>query len=422
MWAVIQIGAREHYQIPKMMHRSGKLSVLITDFWMPKWANKYYFGRVSGRRNEEIPDSMVVSYNFRTIIQILRYSILKKSKWYSIIDFNEKFQNWVKKDIQKILLNSKTEVKYVYIYSYSGSTIIEVLKSNNYGVVLNQIDPGIVEHEIIKKVYIKCGRPCAIPSIPEIYWLKWKKEVRKSDLIVVNSKWTHDCLVSIGIESNKMRVLPLVYEKPSFHTNMMHKRFLSLGPTKFSRSKPMRVLFLGQVIIRKGIIPLIEAMKQMEEDPVILDIVGEVKDILPIETECVNNIVWHGPVTRDKASMFYDSADIFILPTWSDGFGITQLEAMAHGVPVIASRFCGDVVRDGYNGLLLNRVSSAEIENTLRSLTVEPQRLSNMKKNSFETVIHHFSPNIWNEKLHTIERELEHIVQKRLSDPLGSKS
>jgi glycosyltransferase involved in cell wall biosynthesis len=48
---------------------------------------------------------------------------------------------------------------------------------------------------------------------------------------------------------------------------------------------------------------------------------------------------WLGPVTRHKAAEFYRDADVFILPTLSDGFAITQIEAQAHGLPVIASKF-----------------------------------------------------------------------------------
>ena len=53
--------------------------------------------------------------------------------------------------------------------------------------------------------------------------------------------------------------------------------------------------------------------------------------------------------------------DVFIFPTLSDGFGITQLEAMSYGLPVIASRNCGDIVQDQVNGLLLSDVTSDNI-------------------------------------------------------------
>src|SRR5439155_1655374 len=60
-------------------------------------------------------------------------------------------------------------------------------------------------------------------------------------------------------------------------------------------------------------------------------------------------VKWFDPVSRKQAAGFYRNADVFILPTLSDGFAITQLEAQAHGLPIIASKFCGKVVENGLN-------------------------------------------------------------------------
>jgi glycosyltransferase involved in cell wall biosynthesis len=54
-----------------------------------------------------------------------------------------------------------------------------------------------------------------------------------------------------------------------------------------------------------------------------------------------------------------------ILPTLSDGFAITQLEALAHGCPVIASSFCGEVVTPGRNGWLLPSLEPEAIAATI---------------------------------------------------------
>ena len=66
----------------------------------------------------------------------------------------------------------------------------------------------------------------------------------------------------------------------------------------------------------------------------------------------------------------------------SDGFGLTQLEAQAWKLPVVASRFCGDVVRDGVNGLLLDEVSGRSIATALRSLLSQPRRLAEMSRSA----------------------------------------
>ena len=87
---------------------------------------------------------------------------------------------------------------------------------------------------------------------------------------------------------------------------------------------------------------------------------------------------WFGPVTRKQAAEFYRNADVFILPTLSDGFAITQLEAQAHGLPVIASKNCGKVVENGVNGIILDEPSAACIAHAVRDCIASPDRLEKL--------------------------------------------
>ena len=65
------------------------------------------------------------------------------------------------------------------------------------------------------------------------------------------------------------------------------------------------------------------------------------------------NMTFHGPVSRDGAALWYRQSDVFVLPTLSDGFALTQLEALAHGLPVIVTPNCGRVVREGKTGFII---------------------------------------------------------------------
>jgi glycosyltransferase involved in cell wall biosynthesis len=83
-------------------------------------------------------------------------------------------------------------------------------------------------------------------------------------------------------------------------------------------------------------------------------------------------------VTRNQAAEFDRGADVFILPTLSDGFAITQLEAQAHGLPIIASKNCGKVVENGVNGIILDKPSAACIAQALRDCLASPDRLEKL--------------------------------------------
>src|SRR5262249_2058428 len=90
-----------------------------------------------------------------------------------------------------------------------------------------------------------------------------------------------------------------------------------------------------------------------------------------------------------KAVQYYRDADIFILPTLSDGFALTQLEAQTHGLPVIASRCCGEVVRDRINGIVLEEPTPDAIVAALQFCLGNPDRLAQFSENT--TISERFS-------------------------------
>lgn len=140
----------------------------------------------------------------------------------------------------------------------------------------------------------------------------------------------------------------------------------------------MRLLYLGQVTLRKGIAHLLEAVDLLDGAPVEVIIAGPVGIRVPARLRDHPAIRWLGPVARGRTGELYRTADAFILPTLSDGFAITQLEALSAGLPLIVSRNCGDVVVNGDNGLLLEEVSAPAIAEAVLSLVREPDLVARL--------------------------------------------
>jgi glycosyltransferase involved in cell wall biosynthesis len=86
-------------------------------------------------------------------------------------------------------------------------------------------------------------------------------------------------------------------------------------------------------------------------------------------------MTFHGPVNRLETDSFYRSADLFVLPTLSDGFALTQLEAMSHGLPVIATPNCGEVVSDGLDGLIVPACDPMALAEAMQLLIQSPEKL-----------------------------------------------
>ena len=154
-------------------------------------------------------------------------------------------------------------------------------------------------------------------------------------------------------------------------------------PESFTKERPMRVLFLGQANVRKGIHDLVEAARLLGDGPWRFDVVGRYEAI-PVGIP--ESVVFHGQVPRSEAKTWYEEADAFVLPTHSDGFALTQIEAMAHGLPVLTTPCCGEVVRDGVNGLIFPSGDPEALAGAVRHLVQEPQRLAAMSRQARETV------------------------------------
>jgi glycosyltransferase involved in cell wall biosynthesis len=116
-------------------------------------------------------------------------------------------------------------------------------------------------------------------------------------------------------------------------------------------------------------------------------------------------MTFHGKVSRDRTDEFYRSADLFVLPTLSDGFALTQLEAMAHGLPVIATPNCGEVVTDGVDGLIVPASDSNALAEAFQLLIQDPEKLRSMSE-ATTAKVEQFSPARLGENLADLEQRL----------------
>ena len=123
------------------------------------------------------------------------------------------------------------------------------------------------------------------------------------------------------------------------------------------------ILFVGYLANYKGPDILLRAMPMILKDKSRVQLVfvgeGPFKSNLESFAEALNissNVTFAGLIDDDlKKAFYYKSADVFVLPSLSESFGNVILEAMACGVPVVASKVGGipDIVKHGKNGLLV---------------------------------------------------------------------
>jgi glycosyltransferase involved in cell wall biosynthesis len=180
------------------------------------------------------------------------------------------------------------------------------------------------------------------------------------------------------VSATKIRLIPLAFE-PSRDAQGFERSY----PVTFTAARPLRVLFLGQITLRKGARQLLDAALLLNKEPVEFWFVGPRQIPVPADLQGHPRLKWFGAISRGNVDRFYRDADVFILPTLSDGFGLTQLEAQSWKLPVIASRFCGAVVEHGRNGIVLEEVSGEAIAAAIDDLLRAPARLVELSRHSY---------------------------------------
>jgi glycosyltransferase involved in cell wall biosynthesis len=375
-WICCQLGAREHYAVPRALLAGGLLGEFITDLWIrPGTLLHSWKKRLTGRFHPGLAGARVKATNVAALTFELKVSLAGENGWKLISRRNEWFQQQA---VTELSHGSTNGNHTIFAYSYAAEEIFKFAKERGWRTVLGQIDPGPAGERIIaglektSSMKHKHWEPA-----PAEYWKNWHNECALADEIVVNSEWSRDALLGEGAPAEKISVIPVAYE-----SSTDARPFQRLYPRAFSAERPLRVLFLGQINLLKGVRQLLEAVELLSGENVEFWFVGPTQIYIPQSLRLHPRVRWFGVAPRTEVASYYKDADVFIFPTLSDGFGLTQLEAQSWKLPVVASRYCGEVVRDGFNGVILEEVSGQTIADALLSLVRSPETLSAMSVRS----------------------------------------
>lgn len=376
-WICCQLGAREHYAIPRALHQSGQLASFLVDAWVPPRSAIYALpiAQLRDRFHPDLADAPIHAATRSLIGFELKQRLQKTPSWDRMIDRNRWFQRRMLRQLKKLAprFTKAGDRPIFFTYSYAALDLLHYAKAQGWQTVLGQIDPGLIEEQIVLAEQKK--HPALSPTwqpVPPTYWEQWQQECSIADLIVVNSEWSRQSLQQAGIAADKIELVPLVYQ-PHAAAQTFDRRY----PQQFSFDRPLRVLFLGQVILRKGIAAVIEAAEQLKHQPIEFWIVGSSEVVAP---SSLSNIRWIRSVPRSATAEYYQRADLFLFPTLSDGFGLTQLEAQAWNLPLIVSKFCGEVVVEGVNGKILPEVTGSAIAEVLEAFLEDPRQLARLSQ------------------------------------------
>jgi len=382
-WICCQLGAREHYSVPRALWRTNRLAALYTDYWAGTTvrflAGQTRTGLLQSMAARFHPDlerspeqavadgagnrpPEIISWNWRAVWweAMLRQKYHASGgspvaaanghtphpggPYHGFIEVGRRFAERVRDALQR---RADLDADSIFFaYDTAALEALEWCQARGLKCILNQMDPGRVELELVRREEQEWpGWAVSASPVPEAYFVRREREWHLAARVLVNSEFSRQALIRQGVPAGKLTVIPLCYEANGTGR--------PAAVVQRRPDEPLRVLYLGQVILRKGIQYLLAAARQLERENVRFDVVGPVGISREAVATAPVNVSFHGRVGRGQAAQFYQCAHVFVLPTISDGFALTQLEAMAHGLPVITTPSCGEVVTDGRDGYVV---------------------------------------------------------------------
>jgi glycosyltransferase involved in cell wall biosynthesis len=401
MWFCSQIGAREHYAVPRALHQAKRLATLYTDYWAGPVTQAIAGGRKMGALGSLAaryqPDlgkvknggqkAEIVAWNLRALgweIMLRQQKSAVRNQYHGFIEVGRRFATCVREELKRRPDLGPDSI--FFAYDTGALETLAWCRERGIKCVLNQMDPNRVEVKLVQAEEEQWpGWGLEKIQVPEEYFARREQEWALADRVVVNSEFSRQALLQQGVAAEKLVVVPLCYEvkaETAKAESGKSKSENAEGQNQFQHSafnisalSPLRVLFLGQVILRKGIQYLMAAAKLLEKENIHFDVVGPIGISREAMATAPGNLTFHGRTGRDQAAGWYQRSQLFVLPTLSDGFAITQLEAMAYGLPVIATPCCGEVVSDGVDGFIVPARDAGALARSFQRYLAQPDLL-----------------------------------------------
>lgn len=204
-------------------------------------------------------------------------------------------------------------------------------------------------------------------------------EMELADYVIVCTDYARDYIISkVGKKPDRVISVPLGVDL---------QRFFRDDTVKKDDSDTLRMLFVGSISIRKGVHYLLEAIGRIDIRNVQLQLVGpispEMKSILRKYSSYCQYV---GPKPHSQLVEYYNAADVFVMPSLIDSFGMAIYEAMACELPVIVTENCGAEIRDNVDGFVIPIRDARALREKLTLLCENKELRKEMGRNAREYV------------------------------------
>jgi D-inositol-3-phosphate glycosyltransferase len=229
---------------------------------------------------------------------------------------------------------------------------------------------------------------------PEPRKLAESQAVSSTERIIVSTIDERDDLADLyDADPNKIKMIPPGVDLSLFQPMDMAEARANLG---INASKVL--LFVGRLDPLKGVDILLHAFSRLrnERDIHLVVVGGNVADHdeetrlkdLTRELGIADRVDFRGPVDHDMLHLLYSTANVTVVPSYHESFGLVAVESLACGTPVVASNRGGlsTTIIDGENGFLVDELSAEAFSAPLARLLDDEELEARLRANSRSSV------------------------------------
>lgn len=198
------------------------------------------------------------------------------------------------------------------------------------------------------------------------------QEYAAADAVIVPSERVRQSFLKRGVEADRVKVVRLGADLDTFQPRQ------GVGES----DGPLRVLFAGSISVQKGVHHLLQAGKALP-GKVELRLAGVVsQDLKPALAEGGASVTHLGKLSKSDLAAEMAQADLFVLPSIQDGFGMVVAEAMACGTPCAVSDGAGasEIVEEGVAGWVFPAGNAEALTAVLEQAAEDRSRLAQMRE------------------------------------------
>jgi glycosyltransferase involved in cell wall biosynthesis len=345
--AVAQLGARMHYAVPRIFHDAGILERLYTDSYignkpwleralglMPARLRSGGVGRLLGRNEERIPPTKVTSFDAFG----LQYARAQR-RARGTADLARIYVDFARTFCGQIVAR-RPDSDAMWAFNGAALELFRWAKMRGVRCLLEQT---VAPRQVLCRLLAEEAERWPgwepglhLPSGPDPLAEREQEEWALADRIVAGSPFVAEGISQCGGPAHKCAVVPYGVDTERFAP--------AAGRLEGSQARRLRVLFAGEVGLRKGAPYLLEALRQLGPDHVEARFAGRIalaRDRLAPYRDVATFL---GPVPRLQMPALYRWADVFVLPSVCEGSATVVYEALAAGVYVITTPNAGSVL------------------------------------------------------------------------------